>query len=85
MYHTGKFKISSISLVEKKSQKKKYNTLSYFNYRLYLCTFRDSTGALGSITKISSSSERENNSQPFDASLFESNRHAIIKHALASM
>ena len=28
MYHTGKFKISSIPLVEKKSKKKNYNTLS---------------------------------------------------------
>lgn len=28
MYHTGKFKISSTPLVEKKSKKKNYNTLS---------------------------------------------------------
>lgn len=72
-------------LQQKRKARKKLQYTFYFNYRLYLCTFRYSPGALGTITKISSSSEQENNSQPFDASLFESCRHAIIKRALASM
>lgn len=72
-------------LQQKRKARKKITIHFLFQLSTVFMHLQILSGALGTITKISSSSEQENNSQPFDASLFESCRHAIIKHALASM